>query len=202
MDHLEPGRLADYARGLLIGNERLEIERHVGECRECGQSVALFRRVRDSARNVAVPPDLVAAAKALYIQSGRQWTPLLRRVVAKLVSRDPGGLQLAEVRSVQPAAYHFMYRWNDYCMDLKLDKEPESASVSLLGQIVNERTPDTPVGGIPVTLTAGERVIAETRCNSRGEFCIEFVPVRVMRVRFDVEEAEVSIDVPLSKSKI
>jgi len=74
--------------------------------------------------------------------------------------------------------------------------------MSLLGQIANERTPNTPVADVPVTLTAGDRVIAETRCNALGEFCVDFLPVRGMRVSFDIEEAEVSIDVPLNKLKI
>jgi hypothetical protein len=202
MDHLTESRLVDFARGLLVGNERRGIERHISDCQECREAVALFRRVQESAREVVVPRELVEAAKALYVKTGVQWAPMLKRVVAKLVIPVSGGLQMSEVRSVQPGVPHLMYRWNDYCLDLRMDKEPESASVSLLGQIANERTPDVPVGGVPVTLTAGERVIAETRCNSLGEFCIEFMPLRGMRVRFDVEEAKVSIEVPLNKLRI
>ncbi len=202
MNHLTPSQMADHARGLRDDRGQAETEQHLASCRKCAETVRFLRRVQESAQDVAVPVDLVKTAKALFVKPERQWTPLLRRVVARLVRPAVADLQFAEVRTVQPAPHHFMYRWNDYCMDLRLDKEPESASVSLLGQIANERTPDSPVGGVPVTLTAGDRVIAETRCNAWGEFCIEFVPVRGVRVRFDVQEAEVSIDVPLSKLKI
>jgi hypothetical protein len=201
MNHLSSSQLLDYARGLLEDGDRAEIESHLAGCEECGASVAFLSRVWESAQTLVVPAGLVEAAKALILEPEPQWAPLLHRVVARLVPRGPG-VQSAEVRSVQPPAHHFMYRWNDYCLDLRLDREPESAAVSLLGQIANQRTPDAPVGGVPVTLTAGERVIAETRCNSLGEFLIEFVPVRGMRVRFDVREADVSIDVPLSKLKV
>jgi hypothetical protein len=202
MQHLTTDRLADYARGLLAEADRVIAERHLADCRECAGSVAFFRRVQASVSAVEVPPAVVMSAKALFVKPGQQWMPLFRRVVATLVPPGSGSLQLAEVRTLLPNANHFVYRWDDYCMDLRLDQEPESPSVSLLGQIANEITPDKPMGGIPVTLSAGERVIAETRCNALGEFCMEFIPVRGLRVRFDVEEAEVSIDVPLSKLKI
>jgi len=201
MDHTTPNRLMDYARGLLNEAERANAEAHLAACGECSRSVAFFRRVQESALQVSVPQGLVEAAKATFVTAqGR--VPLLRRVLAELVPPDAWRWQLAGVRSVQPTAHRFMYRWRDYCMDLKLDQEPESASMSLLGQIANERTPNTPVADVPVTLTAGDRVIAETRCNALGEFCVDFLPVRGMRVSFDIEEAEVSIDVPLNKLKI
>ena len=206
MDHPTPGRLSDYIRGMLSGDARLQLEKHLAHCPDCEQWTIFLRKLQESASEVAVPEELVGSVKALFVKPGLDRPPLLTRVLACLVPRDTASLQFAGVRSAQPASHHSLYRWNDYFIDLRMDKEPESASVCLLGQIASQLTPESPLGGIPVTLAAGSQVISETRCNSLGEFSIDFVPdltpAHSLHVRFDVVEAEVSIDVPLNKLKI
>ena len=92
----------------------------------------------------------------------------------------------------QPLVKRAVYRRGAYCIDLCAEAEPNSIRTSLVGQIA-----DAPMGDIPVALMAGKRILEQKSCNGLGEFVLEFVSSRRLRVKFDLRSEGLAIEVSL-----
>ena len=193
MEHLTEAELNDYARGL-----RRDAHPHLAECVECGNLLSFLRKVSESACSVEVPIEVVEEAKGIFPGVREKTKALgLKRVLARLVFLQTGGQPLADVRSVQQTARQAVYRYGDFCIDLRAEEEPESIKTSLVGQITNQRDPLIPVGKTSVSLTAGKKTLQQSECNGMGEFMMDFVSNRRLRLRFDLANQGLSIEVPL-----
>ena len=196
MKHLSDEVLADYARGLLSDSAAQGFEDHLTACGECRETLEFLRSVNTAATVAEVPLDIVRNAKQISSRHRGERRVSLSRAVARLIFEGPH-MQLADVRSTD-SMRQAMYRWGDYCVDLRFENEPESARVALVGQIANERSPEVPVADVPVALVVRDKVVANTSCNSLGEFCIEFAPLPNMRLEFAVEGERI-IEIPLKR---
>jgi hypothetical protein len=196
MDHLSPAELNDYARGLL----RVVPERslHIANCAPCSEQLSFLRKVSEAAFAVEVPDDAVQQAKEIFrgVQPASQGNRL-RQAVARLVFLNAGGLQLADLRTSRPAARQALFQYGDYCIDLRTEGAPQSARISLVGQIADETSPLIPVANAPVWLFSGKRVKAKTKCNSLGEFAMDFVGGRDLRLQIQLPQTELAIELPL-----
>lgn len=193
MEHLSTAELNDCARGI-----RRAAHPHLAECGECSDIVAFLRKVAQAALPVAVPPEAVAEAKRI---SHRPAAPvpaekLLQQVIARLVFLQTGGQRPAEVRSVQSAARQAVYRYGEYFVDLRTEEEPDGVKTSLVGQIAHQHKSLEHVR-IPVALVTANRVLQQTVCNDLGEFAIDFVNNRRLRLKFDLPSDGLTIEVPL-----
>jgi hypothetical protein len=193
MEHLTQAELNDFARGL-----RRDPHPHLAECMDCANLLSFLRKVSESATSVDVPLEVVNEAKRIFPGSQDSApTGSLKQVLARLVFLQTGGQQLAEVRSLQPAARQALYRFGDYCIDLRAEEQPDSIKTSLVGQIANQRDPLVPLSEVPVALLAGKRVLQQSTCNGLGEFVLDFVGNRRLRLKFDLPSDGLSIEVPL-----
>ena len=199
MKHLSPGTVVDFARGLLAGSEEELVGNHLADCGACRGQVDFFRRVLNAAVMASVPPDLAEQAKRIFVVNRRRGSAgERRRFVARMVFENLGGLQVAGVRSVRSEERQALFRHEDYWISLRADREPEASAVCIVGQIGNERQPDTPVADVPVILLLRNTILASTRSNASGEFLIEFAPRRGVRLEFDLETGT-TLEVPLAR---
>jgi len=195
MNHLTQAELNDYAR-----NIRRDPHPHLAECEECGNLLSFLRKVWEAASTVEVPREVVEEAKGIFQSSSGEPSRAggLKEVLARLVFLYTGEQQLQEVRSIiQQTARQAVYRYGDYSIDLRAEEEPDNIKTSLVGQISNQRTPLTPMGGVLVSLMAGKRTLQQSKCNGLGEFLIDFVSRERLRLRFELASEGLLIEVPL-----
>ncbi len=85
-------------------------------------------------------------------------------------------------------------------MDIRLEHQKGTATVTLVGQIVNRMRPDQPVSIVPVYLVSGKQFVAQGVCNAFGEFQLEYRPRRHMRLYLQgSQELRNRIELPLGR---
>ena len=199
MKHVSPGLAVDFVRGLLGTAEQERVVRHRNQCGVCDSQVSFFQKFLDASVQTTVPPELVEQARRLF-QHGRslQGAAGRRRALAQLVFENLGGMRLADVRSVASAERQGLFRWEQYWISVRAEKEPDRASVSIVGQIGNEREPGKPVAGVPVAVLTRNKPVVSTTSNGLGEFAVEFAPGRVVRLELELAD-DTTVEVPLTR---
>jgi len=202
--HLADGELSDYVRGLVLPDDRFQIETHLSGCAKCMEMLSFFQRVHTSVFVPAspLPPGVVAQAKGLF-QAAYQQKPSARRVFAIRILGDAGIWAPVGVRSALQlgTAKQAAYEWTDYCVDLRSELQPDTVQVSLVGQIVSKKKPNDSLESVHVRLLTGQRTIHQTKCNRLGEFCLSYVPERRLGLEIDIQ-ANVTMVIPLDDLKI
>ena len=71
----EDRAIAEYFDGVIPEQERLELERHLADCRYCQAQIGMLNRQQDETLAAQVPEHALAAAKALgkTVSGPRQW---------------------------------------------------------------------------------------------------------------------------------
>jgi hypothetical protein len=112
----------------------------------------------------------------------------LRQVVARLALLQ----REAEHRKVRRA----LYTYGEFCVDLRMEARQNSINACLVGQIYNRRSLSG-LSDIPVALTAGKRTLQQTTCNALGEFVTHYIHNPRLRLRFDLANERLSIEISL-----
>jgi hypothetical protein len=82
-------------------------------------------------------------------------------------------------------------------VDLRLDRENKGSRISLVGQVGHRSTPAAAIANVPVSLMAGQRVIAKAMSNEYGEFHFEYDPTQHLQLRVPMGPVGKSIEVRL-----
>lgn len=106
---------------------------------------------------------------------------------------------LVGVRSGAPAtARQMVFEADGMMVDLRFDRPPRSTSVSLIGQVLNEKAPRVSLANAAVMLwTEKGLVLAQTTTNTLGEFHLEFEPQTRLRLSIEGVAGKV-IRIPLA----
>jgi len=110
-------------------------------------------------------------------------------MAAQLVFNGLGSPSLEGARSAATAEAHVVYRAGDCSIDLQMERDPESSAVALVGQLSHRLQAGAPLAGVPVALTAANRVIARGESNRFGEFCLEGSALRGLALRIAFKDA-------------
>ena len=194
--------LADFARGLTPESRRPAVDAHLASCSACSETVGFLRAIAEVAASdpkVEVPADLVKSAKAIFPVPRHAPLPLLQRVTASLVFNPFAEPLPAGVRSEHRPVRQMVYQAGDYCVDLRVDSERDSANVTLVGQIANQAVPTEPLARTPVMLMAGNRLVCETVSNDFGEFCLEYQPKSNLRLCLPLVNSGIQVEVALNR---
>jgi subtilisin family serine protease len=203
MDHFDIARWADYVHGFISPSEREVMERHLEGCSNCRRLAELVTRIhRESAAEPRVPEELVRSAKAIFRPVGAtpkvsNWL-MLPRLAAQSIFDSLTSPQLEGARAAAAAEAHKVYHAGDYTIGLQIERDPESNEVALVGQVTDRSQSDRPLAGIPVLLTARDKVIASTVTNSFGEFCLVGRSLQGLAVRVPLESAGKQVVIPLA----
>ncbi len=87
----------------------------------------------------------------------------------------------------------------DYAIDLQIEPEYESAVISLVGQVGRRTGPGEPLGNVGVRLMVRNRLLAETRANDQGEFCLGSRIHNGLKLLVDIEGAGLRVGIPLDR---
>jgi len=201
MSHFEITEWMDFVRGVLNAERRAALESHLEEgCSECASACALLQRTVEAAaadRAWNVPPELVAAAEAIFAERQQVQPSFLSRIAARLIYDNIGELQPAGARAGQAVTRQVAFDAGDYYLDLSMGGD--STHRSLVGQFASRKTPATPQANIPVLLIAGETVISRTMTNEFGEFSLEYQPRKNLRLCLPVAAEGTQVEVSLKE---
>lgn len=209
MRHYDVSQWADFARNLLPADKRLELEQHLATgCAECASIYEFLRHVSEKATAEifydAITSKLAPAARRIFREetvvterASGLWDNL-RALIGKLSYDSSLDLHPVGARSSRAANRQMMYLAGDFCLDLRFDRERDSLTIVLVGQVADQSNPASKMGELPVLLIAGKKVVKETSSNDFGEFTIEYTPRRNLRLCVPVRRAGVRLEVPLS----
>ena len=198
MPHFSEEVFADYVRGLDVPAHK-ELQSHLAsQCAQCGQSLFVWSQLqaigaRDS--KYCPPADSVRMVKLDFEAMRLQENETLGKVVFDSFFQPA----IAGVRSGSAAAARQMvFEADGMMVDLRFDRPPRSACVSLIGQVLNHKAPRVSLANAAVMLwTEKGLVLAETTTNTLGEFHLEFEPQTRLRLSIEGVAGKV-IRIPLS----
>ncbi|MBZ5523293.1 MAG: hypothetical protein LAP21_13735 [Acidobacteriia bacterium] len=114
--------------------------------------------------------------KAMFALNRQPRVSAVRRILATLVYDSLNDPQPAGVRMGHQISRHVLFDAGDYSVDLRFEHERGSASMVLVGQIANRRTPEKMMSHFPVILLSGNQELSRSLSNSFGEFQLEYTP--------------------------
>jgi hypothetical protein len=202
--HFDITEWADYARSLATPEQHSQMQAHLAAgCLKCEKIEQLFARFASvCTRECAymVPEGTERRVKALFsIGSEPRLTPL-QRMWAALVYDSANDPQPVGVRGTHQINRQVMFHAGDYSVDLRFEHEKGSASMVLVGQISNQKTPEDLMANVPVILLAGEREVTRSMSNSFGEFQMEYVPGADLRLLMPLENRGHELEVILGQA--
>ena len=100
------------------------------------------------------------------------------------------------VRRGQDLSRHLLYEANGLCLDVRIDRDPDTWEAVVIGQVADRRDPLKPAHGMPVWLLSERQPVASTQANRVGEFRFSCPPANAMSLCLTVE-SHGRIEVPI-----
>jgi hypothetical protein len=199
MKHFGPGPWADFARGLLSGEQAREMQAHAQACLACRRTAEVLRKLAEFARAEGTsepPPEVVGRAKAIF----QRWQPkstgfaggVFRVLYHSFRQPLPAGVRAMD------RPYRVLYGAGDYALDVQIEPEHGTSRCALVGQIANQLHPDDRLPNVPVMVVSGERVVASALSNAHGEFHLTYPPREGLRLRVFLRDGE-GAEIPLPR---
>jgi len=202
--HFDIAEWADYARNLVPAEKQLEMQAHLeGGCPRCERVQHLFSKfalVAARERAIEVPRFAEHSVKALFTLGRESRRSALQRLWATLTYDSSMDFQPAGIRGTHQINRQVLFHAGDYSVDLRFEHEKGSASMVLVGQIANQKTPEQVMSNLPVILLAGDREVSRSISNSFGEFQMEYVPETDLRLLVPLESTGQELEVVLGKA--
>lgn len=186
MEHFSEQSWADYTRGFRASANELGIQAHLAAgCLNCRSHQTFWGRLQTMAQaeaSFAPPENLVrlvklqmaaeAAAKAAKEDAVcENWT------AANLLFNSYSQALASGIRGSGATSWQVVYQAAGLTIDLRFDRKPQSATISVVGQILDRRVPREPVDGAGVMLLSELGTpVAATAANEFGEFHLECAP--------------------------
>ena len=100
------------------------------------------------------------------------------------------------VRRGHDLSRHLLYEAEGLCLDIRIDRDPESWAAVVVGQIADRADPLKPATGVPVWLLHEHLPVASTEANRLGEFRFACRPVESMSLCLKLQN-EKHIEIPI-----
>jgi hypothetical protein len=206
MEHYSMEKWIDFARDVMGAHEKAAMQSHLESgCQRCSKVLNPWRHVHAIARHDTAfepPESTVQSIKGAFsIHGPRKATSSSRAMVEVLFDSARTPL-FAGVRSQASAARQLLFGAGNYRIDIRVEPQPNSDKISLIGQVLRTTDPSAGLAAIPVVLIKGRKVMAETSTSQFGEFQAECA----LKGRFDLwlrlpyEELRLPITEPFQKA--
>lgn len=197
----------DYARGLNDPQSRGELAAHLAlpGSESARRSVAAFEGLLAFARRDAElepPADALRGAKLLGAllrpggAGGEGWLSRLRSRLTFDSAATPLAFGVRHFGGDLGDDRQLIFQSDDYCVDLRLEREAARGSWVVVGQLLCEKDGVAPVPGVSMLATSEDRFVGRTRTGELGEFQAAGLPGADLRFFFLVSE-EICLEVPV-----
>jgi len=202
--HFDITDWADYVRNVVPAEQREQMFAHLqGGCSKCEKIQAILSRFagicqRETAYEV--PRFAEQQVKALMGLARAPRRTALQRLLGSLIYDSVNDPQPVGVRGTHQINRQVLFHAGDYSVDLRFEHEKGSASMVLVGQIANQKSPEENLANVPVILVAGTRELTRSISNTFGEFQLEYVPESDLRLLVPLEAKGQELEVVLGKT--
>jgi hypothetical protein len=177
-EHFSEEDAVDFARGKSDAERTDRLARHVRDgCRRCGETISFWTRVLGLADQEAAyrpPEEVVRIARSRFIP--HRPAGLLESVARRIVlifdsfrQPAPAGVRAAALARPQ----QLLYKAGRYTIRLRVEPEPGSERMSIVGQILDEQGQAESLRDIAVLALDGSTTLDQTLTNNLGEFSLE-----------------------------
>jgi hypothetical protein len=175
MPHFSEEVFTDFVRGIDVPGNK-ELQSHLAsQCGQCLQTYSIWQHLQliTSREEVYCPP--AAAVRMIKVEFEARKTPQ-HELSGNLLFDSFTQPALAGVRSAGAAAARQMvYEAEGMMVDLRFDRSAHSKCVSLIGQVLDQKSPRVSLANASVMLwTEKGLVLVETKTNVLGEFHMDF----------------------------
>jgi hypothetical protein len=202
MNHYAIDEWVDFSRGLVTDGDGARMRAHLAAgCADCRHLSEFTTKLAHACSNTAaaqVPESALRMARAIFPVRLPDRPKRGSRIPIELIFDSflvpaPVGL-----RATWQVGWQGLYRAGDCSVDVRIEPELKSARAAVIGQITNDAAPSTSMSNLPVSLRAGNLVVAETVSNRFGEFQMEYEERAQLKLCISLADARV-IQVPLKK---
>lgn len=202
--HFDITEWADYVRNTVSSNQYKLMQAHLqAGCSKCERVKVLlskFAAVCSREASYQIPRAAEQQVKSMIGLAKAPRRSALQRLWATLVYDSVNDPQPVGVRGTHQINRQVLFHAGDYSVDLRFEHEKGSASMVLVGQIANQKTPDELLANLPVILVAGNREVTRSISNTFGEFQLEYVPESDLRLLVPLESRGQELEVQLGKT--
>ncbi len=202
--HFDITEWADYVRNTVSSDQHKLMQAHLqAGCSKCERIKGLlskFAAVCSREASYQIPRAAEQQVKAMIGLAKAPRRSALQRLWATLVYDSVNDPQPVGVRGTHQINRQVLFHAGDYSVDLRFEHEKGSASMVLVGQIANQKTPDELLANLPVILVAGNREVTRSISNTFGEFQLEYVPESDLRLLVPLESRGQELEVQLGKT--
>jgi hypothetical protein len=202
--HFDITDWADYVRNVVPAEQREQMSAHLqGGCSKCEKIQAMLSHFAGICQREAayeVPRFAEQQAKALMGLARAPRQTALQRLLGSLIYDSVNDPQPVGVRGTHQINRQVLFHAGDYSVDLRFEHEKGSASMVLVGQIANQKSPQENLANVPVILVAGTRELTRSISNTFGEFQLEYVPESDLRLLVPLESKGQELEVVLGKT--
>jgi hypothetical protein len=195
--HFDISRWVEFVRGTGERESWAVMEQHLESgCKRCGATVRVLRTFAAHApieASYEPPSAIVRRAEAIFPLQRPEKVTFAQLVYDSFREPLPAGM-----RAQDRSARHALYEAGQYCLDLRLEHEPSSGVITVVGQIADREQPGANTT-LPVLLMADKKVVASAMCNGLGEFEIEFTPARDLRLHVPVRDSGAHLTVRMDE---
>lgn len=202
--HFDITEWADYVRNTISSDQHQLMQTHLQPgCAKCERIKGLlskFAAVCSREASYQIPRAAELQVKAMLGLAKVPRRSAMQRLWATLVYDSVNDPQPVGVRGTHQINRQVLFHAGDYSVDLRFEHEKGSASMVLVGQIANQKTPDELLANLPVILVAGNREVTRSISNTFGEFQLEYVPESDLRLLVPLESRGQELEVQLGKT--
>ena len=176
MKHFTTVEWIDLVNQVVAPNTKLEMEEHLGDCKECTTEFLRWQRIRQLSAGEASyqpPEQTVRIVKAAF--AGSQFAGQRKGARGVLAVLFDSFLQpaLAGVRSGGSGNRRLLYGADPYQIDLQIEAQNEGKSLLVTGQLMDFRQPEMVGSEVPVLFSNLRGGTIQGRTNQFGEFRAE-----------------------------
>jgi ribosomal protein S14 len=202
--HFDVTEWADFVRDAVSPERQERMLAHLQRgCSKCERIKGVLQKFAVICKREAayeVPRFTEQQVKALMGLAKAPRPSAFQRIWANLVYDSVNDPQPVGVRGTHQINRQVLFHAGDYSVDLRFEHEKGSASMVLVGQIANQKTPDEMLANLPVILVSGERELTRSISNTFGEFQLEYVPESDLRLLVPLEARGQELEVQLGRT--
>jgi len=194
MRHLTVENIVNYMEGQGTVVDKLTLEAHLANCREC---LELKQEFQDLMLQLREDSSFEPPTKALD-WSINLFQPVMqpekggmRKIIASLVFDTFDQPMLAGVRRVGVPPRQLLFRAGDVDVDVKIESMEANDRITLVGQVLSSATKF--FDNTPVKLESHGIVRYRTRTNVVGEFSFDEVPKDTYHLSVDLPEGQITL---------
>lgn len=180
----------DFVNRSLSAEQMRAMQRHLdGKCRDCSKVFQTWTRVREVASRESgyeAPESAVGHVRGSFSILERRAKQERAPEIPRLVFDSFWQPALAGIRSAAVAPRQVLYRAGELSIEMRVEPEPLSERMSVVGQIYNTTKQDESLAEILVVVKNSQSTVAETKTNRFGEFQLSFIPDDGLRISFIV----------------